>query len=70
MCQEDVRVNKNKIMSKRPTEDYIRPTLKRGEADMMRKITGSTCNFKIGSRPRLTKEEYDEFMQWRYEINN
>lgn len=54
-------------MSKRPTEDYIRPTLKRGEADMMRKITGSTCNFKIGSRPRLTKEEYDEFMQWRYD---
>lgn len=46
-------------------QSYIRPRIKEGEVEIIRKITGEEFEYKKGSRPRLTVDQYQQLLIYR-----
>lgn len=45
--------------------EFIRPIVRSGESEIIREITGSDFEYRVGSRPRLTSNEYNQLLIYR-----
>lgn len=51
------------------TEESIRPRIRNGESEIIRKITGKNLTYSNGSRPRLTANEYQQLLAYRDRVD-